>query len=357
MHRCTVMPVLDSAKHCSVQFSVEYKKQLFGAANGARLWLFGSYTRCGSYQAGKLHQVQCEHDVKWAHNDSWLCMQFLLTPGGPIPGECLPLNGSSGWVEVRLREPIEPLALSYEHLPTSIAYDSRSAPLSVSVVRPRISGEPATCCCACMGSVQQHCCDDYVPELDLSFGGCEGAALRGWPPGRGFSANPLGCSAPGPAYLCTPGVFKGLACMMTASGIPVWTCRTGAWRRRSVLRPTAARPCWATWSAGRASGRSRWASLCTTHRRARSTPSRSMAAWLPITSASRCGALHLATPVHVNLLCETCMCWRAWRLLLSPSVGREVDKTVLCLFAGQLKLRPPCIHMPVSDTRAWAAAR
>ena len=65
-----------------------------------------------------------------------LCAQFLLTPGGPIAGECLPLNGSAGWVEIRLREPIEPLALSYEHLPPAIAYDARSAPLSITVVRP-----------------------------------------------------------------------------------------------------------------------------------------------------------------------------------------------------------------------------
>ena len=62
-------------------------------------------------------------------------MQFLLTPGGPVPGNCLALNGSNGWVDIRLRQPIEPAALSYEHVPTSIAYDSSSAPLSISVVR------------------------------------------------------------------------------------------------------------------------------------------------------------------------------------------------------------------------------
>ena len=61
--------------------------------------------------------------------------QFLLTPGGPVPGECLALNGSSGWVDIRLRQPIEPSALSYEHVPASINYDSSSAPLRISVVR------------------------------------------------------------------------------------------------------------------------------------------------------------------------------------------------------------------------------
>ncbi len=74
----------------------------------------------------------------------WGCAQFLLTPGGPVPGDCLALNGSAGWVDIRLRQPIEPAALSYEHVPTSIAYDSSSAPLRVSVVRSAPPCLPAT---------------------------------------------------------------------------------------------------------------------------------------------------------------------------------------------------------------------
>lgn len=61
-------------------------------------------------------------------------MQYILTPGGPIPGECLPLNGSKGYVDIKLREPIVPTAMTYEHLPSSIAYDIRSAPQDISVV-------------------------------------------------------------------------------------------------------------------------------------------------------------------------------------------------------------------------------
>ncbi len=62
------------------------------------------------------------------------CLQYVLMPGGPIPGECLPLNGSKGFVDIKLRSAIVPTALTYEHVPTSIAYDIRSAPQDMSVV-------------------------------------------------------------------------------------------------------------------------------------------------------------------------------------------------------------------------------
>lgn len=60
--------------------------------------------------------------------------QYVLMPGGPIPGECLPLNGSKGFLDIKLRSAIVPTALTYEHVPTSIAYDIRSAPQDMSVV-------------------------------------------------------------------------------------------------------------------------------------------------------------------------------------------------------------------------------
>ena len=63
-------------------------------------------------------------------------MQFVLTPGGPVPGECLPLNGSKGEVIIHLREPIVPTALTYEHVPSAITYDFRSAPSDITVVGP-----------------------------------------------------------------------------------------------------------------------------------------------------------------------------------------------------------------------------
>lgn len=53
--------------------------------------------------------------------------QLLLAPVAG-PGNCLPLVGASGWVDVRLAAPIHPTAFSYEHIPASIAYDISSAP-------------------------------------------------------------------------------------------------------------------------------------------------------------------------------------------------------------------------------------
>ena len=66
-------------------------------------------------------------------------VQFVLTPGGPVPGECLPLNGTKGEISIRLREPIIPTAITYEHVPSAITFDFRSAPNDVTVVgRPTL---------------------------------------------------------------------------------------------------------------------------------------------------------------------------------------------------------------------------
>ena len=62
-------------------------------------------------------------------------MQFVLTPGGPVPGECLPLNGTKGEITIHLREPIIPTAVTYEHVPSAITFDFRSAPNDITVVR------------------------------------------------------------------------------------------------------------------------------------------------------------------------------------------------------------------------------
>ncbi len=63
-------------------------------------------------------------------------LQFILTPGGPVPGECLPLNGTKGEISIRLREPIIPTAITYEHVPSAITFDFRSAPNDITVVSP-----------------------------------------------------------------------------------------------------------------------------------------------------------------------------------------------------------------------------
>ena len=50
------------------------------------------------------------------------------------PGQCFPLNGESGWVDIQLHHPIELTGFSIEHIPSSIAYNVSSAPKIVSLV-------------------------------------------------------------------------------------------------------------------------------------------------------------------------------------------------------------------------------
>ena len=57
--------------------------------------------------------------------------QWLLEPtaqGSEVPGHCLALRGSTGFVDVRLRSRVRVDAVSIEHIPRAIAYDTRSAP-------------------------------------------------------------------------------------------------------------------------------------------------------------------------------------------------------------------------------------
>lgn len=65
-------------------------------------------------------------------NVTKLCdfMQLLLSPGNSA-GECLPLNGSTGHVDIRLRQKIVPHAVTIEHLPRSLAFDISSAPKDI----------------------------------------------------------------------------------------------------------------------------------------------------------------------------------------------------------------------------------
>lgn len=60
--------------------------------------------------------------------------EWLLSSGAQAPGACLPLDGASGWVDVRLRAPIMPTSFTLEHVQNNIAYDIRSAPRAFSVL-------------------------------------------------------------------------------------------------------------------------------------------------------------------------------------------------------------------------------
>ncbi|XP_051122416.1 SUN domain-containing protein 1-like [Andrographis paniculata] len=52
----------------------------------------------------------------------------LIKPSFGEPGQCFPLKGSSGFVEIRLRAAIVPEAVTLEHVAKSVAYNRSSAP-------------------------------------------------------------------------------------------------------------------------------------------------------------------------------------------------------------------------------------
>ena len=59
-------------------------------------------------------------------------MQALLTPA-VAPGQCLPLDGTTGYVDIRLHHPVHLTGFSLEHIPAAIAYNVSSAPNKVSL--------------------------------------------------------------------------------------------------------------------------------------------------------------------------------------------------------------------------------
>ncbi|GJY40699.1 SAD1/UNC-84 domain protein 1-like protein [Tanacetum coccineum] len=58
----------------------------------------------------------------------------LLQPSFGQPGECFPLKGESGFVEIKLRTAIVPEAITLEHVDKSVAFDRSSAPKDCKVL-------------------------------------------------------------------------------------------------------------------------------------------------------------------------------------------------------------------------------
>ncbi|KAE8709198.1 protein ETHYLENE INSENSITIVE 3-like isoform 1 [Hibiscus syriacus] len=52
----------------------------------------------------------------------------MLKPGFGEPGQCFPLKGSNGFIQIKLRTAIIPKAVTLEHVAKSVAYDRSSAP-------------------------------------------------------------------------------------------------------------------------------------------------------------------------------------------------------------------------------------
>ncbi|XP_006654217.1 SUN domain-containing protein 1-like [Oryza brachyantha] len=61
-------------------------------------------------------------------SSSGAASQKMLEPSFGQPGECFALQGSSGYVEIKLRTGIIPEAVTLEHVDKSVAYDRSSAP-------------------------------------------------------------------------------------------------------------------------------------------------------------------------------------------------------------------------------------
>ncbi|XP_071729749.1 SUN domain-containing protein 1-like [Rutidosis leptorrhynchoides] len=58
----------------------------------------------------------------------------MLQPSFGQPGECFPLKGDNGFVEIKLRTAIVPEAITLEHVSKSVAFDRSSAPKDCKVV-------------------------------------------------------------------------------------------------------------------------------------------------------------------------------------------------------------------------------
>lgn len=58
----------------------------------------------------------------------------VLQPSFGQPGECFPLKGDSGFVEIKLRTAIVPEAITLEHVDKSVAFDRSSAPKDCKVL-------------------------------------------------------------------------------------------------------------------------------------------------------------------------------------------------------------------------------
>jgi SUN domain-containing protein 1/2 len=51
-----------------------------------------------------------------------------------MPGDCLALSGSTGYLDIRLRRAVVPTAVTLEHIAATVAFDLASAPHEVKLV-------------------------------------------------------------------------------------------------------------------------------------------------------------------------------------------------------------------------------
>ncbi|PSS21597.1 Protein SAD1/UNC-84 domain protein [Actinidia chinensis var. chinensis] len=87
--------------------------------------------------------------LKDVHDDA----EKMLRPSFGEPGQCFPLRGSNGFVEIKLRTAIVPEAVTLEHVAKSVAYDRSSAPKH----------------CRVSGWLQGHLPTDQVVDTEKMF--------------------------------------------------------------------------------------------------------------------------------------------------------------------------------------------
>ncbi|CAM0880864.1 unnamed protein product [Alopecurus aequalis] len=79
-----------------------------------------------AYEAGKRGGILSA--LPFGGGDNGDQSQKIIQPSFGEPGQCFPLKGSSGFVEIQLRKGIIPDAITLEHVSKDVAYDMSTAP-------------------------------------------------------------------------------------------------------------------------------------------------------------------------------------------------------------------------------------
>ncbi|KAI3701855.1 hypothetical protein L6452_27262 [Arctium lappa] len=84
----------------------------------------------------------------------------MLQPSFGQPGECFPLKGNNGFVEIKLRTAIVPEAITLEHVSKSVAFDRSSAPKDCKVLGWLQNGDDTT--------EKKHLLTEFTYDLEKS---------------------------------------------------------------------------------------------------------------------------------------------------------------------------------------------
>lgn len=85
-------------------------------------------------------------------------VQLLLGPRVLVPGQCLALNGSTGFIDIKLREPTAISTVSLEHVPRNVAFDGLSAPKDFSILQFAAGSQGGSVGCSVLAVLSLQCC-------------------------------------------------------------------------------------------------------------------------------------------------------------------------------------------------------